>query len=278
MKTFKPTSPGLRQRVAPDFREVTETKPWKPLLTPLVKSAGRNNTGRITSRHRGGGHKRQYRLIDFHRNKLDLEGIVEAIEYDPNRTARIARVLYKDGERRYILGVAGMKVGDRTVSSPEADPKDGNTLPLRQIPVGTLIHGIELYPASGAQLVRSAGVAAQLLAKEGDHAHIRLPSGEMRLVPLVCKATVGQVGTLEHENEKLGKAGRTRWLGIRPQTRGMAMNPCDHPHGGGEGRSKSGSHPTTPWGKPSKGYKTRHNPKTDRMIVRRRRVGYGSEE
>ena len=254
------------------FSEVTTDKPEKSLLQPLQPKGGRNAEGRITARHRGGGHKRKYRIIDFKRDKDGIPARVATIEYDPNRSARIALLNYADGEKRYIIQPAGLKVGDIVVSGPDADIKPGNALPLANIPVGTVIHNIELQPGKGAQMVRSAGTGAQLMAKENGYATIRLPSGEMRMVLETCRATVGQVGNLEHENITIGKAGRNRWLGIRPQTRGVAMNPVDHPHGGGEGRAPIGhASPLTPWGKPTLGYRTRKRKKSDRLIVRRRR-------
>ena len=272
VKTYKPTSPGRRFVTVSSFEEITKTEPEKSLVVPLKKHAGRNNQGRLTVRHRGGGHKRLYRIIDFKRNKDGIPAKVVAIEYDPNRTARIALLAYADGEKRYILAPHGLKVGDVLMSGPEADIKVGNALPLANIPVGTLIHNIELYPGKGGQLVRSAGSAAQLLGKEGRYAILRLPSGEMRNVLLECRATVGQVGNLEHENITIGKAGRSRWLGIRPTVRGVVMNPVDHPHGGGEGRSPIGRHPVTPWGKPTLGVKTRKKKKaSSKLIIKRRK-------
>src|SRR3989475_2154815 len=252
------------------FEEVTKTKPEKSLLRPLKKQAGRNNMGRVTVRHQGGGHKRMYRVIDWKRDKAGAAAVV-AIEYDPNRSARIALLQYEDGEKRYILAPVGLGVGDRVEAGPKADIKPGNSLPLAQIPLGTMIHNVELREGRGGQLGRSAGATIQLMAKEGDYALLKLPSGELRRVRLACRATIGQVGNLEHENISYGKAGRRRWLGIRSGVRGIAMNPVDHPHGGGEGRSK-GNHPQSPWGKPTKGYKTRHNKRTDRWIVQRRKV------
>jgi len=256
-----------------DFAGVTASKPHKKLTSSLSKSAGRNVYGRITVRRRGGGHKRRYRVIDFRRDKFGVPARVEAIEYDPNRSARIALLCYADGERRYILAPKGLSVGDNVESSRKADIKPGNSLPLRNIPVGTTIHAVEIKIGAGAKLCRAAGVSAQLLAKEGDWAQLRLPSGEMRLVHLNCRATIGQVGNEEHGNIKLGKAGRSRWLGRRPKVRGVAMNPVDHPHGGGEGRTSGGRHPVSPWGMPTKGKRTRKNRRTDRFIVRRRGGG-----
>ena len=267
---YKPTSPGRRFRTGFDFAEITCDRPEAALIAPLRKSGGRNNTGRITVRHRGGGHKRRYRVIDFRRDKENVPARVATVEYDPNRSARLALLHYRDGEKRYILAPVGLRVGDQVIAGAEADIRPGNCLPLRAIPLGTMIHNIELRRGKGGQMVRSAGVAAQLMAKEGEHALIKLPSGEQRLVRIECRATVGQVGNLEHENISIGKAGRTRWLGRRSRVRGVAMNPVDHPHGGGEGRSK-GNHPQTPWGMPTKGYKTRHNKRTNRFIVMRRK-------
>lgn len=271
VKKFKPTSPGRRFVTVSDFSEITTDQPEKSLLEPLKSNAGRNNKGRVTVRHRGGGHKRQYRVIDFKRNKDGIPAKVATIEYDPNRTCRIALLNYADGEKRYILAPNGIKVGDTVESGPNADIKTGNALPLKNIPVGTIIHNIELKPLKGAQIVRSAGTAAQPMAKEGDYAHVRMPSGEVRLIHINCKATVGQVGNLEHENITVGKAGRSRWLGRRPTVRGVVMNPVDHPHGGGEGRSPVGRNPVTPWGKPALGARTRKKKKSsDKMIVKRR--------
>ena len=271
VKKFKPTSPGRRFVTVSDFKEITTDKPEKSLTESLKKNAGRNNKGRITVRHRGGGHKRLYRIIDFKRDKDGIPARVATIEYDPNRTSRIALLNYADGEKRYIVASNGLKVGDTVESGPSADIKSGNALPLKNIPVGTVIHNIELKPLKGAQLCRSAGASAQLMAKEGDYAHIRIPSGEVRLVHINCKATIGQVGNLENENITIGKAGRSRWLGRRPTVRGVVMNPVDHPHGGGEGRSPVGRNPVTPWGKPALGARTRKKKKTtDKMIMKRR--------
>lgn len=271
IKIYKPTSPGRRGMSVSTFEEITREEPERSLLRPLNKTAGRNVHGRVTVRHRGGGHKRLYRVIDFRRDKDGVPARVESIEYDPNRSARIALLLYADGERRYIIAPIGLMVGQTVMSGPDAEIRPGNALPIANIPLGTLIHNIELYPGRGGQLVRSAGAAAQLLAKEGDYAQIRLPSGEMRLVAQACKATVGQVGNTDHSNISLGKAGRKRWLGRKPHVRGSAMTPRDHPHGGGEGRSPVGMPgPKTPWGKPTLGYKTRRNKRTDAMIIRRR--------
>ena len=270
VKFFKPTSPGRRFMTGFDFEEVTTTAPEKSLLRPIKKSGGRNSNGRITSRHRGGGHKRRYRLIDFRRVKDGIPGRIATVEYDPNRSARIALLVYADGEKAYIVAPEGSKVGDAVVSGPESDIKPGNTLPLDKVPVGTTVHSIEIKPGGGGKMARSAGCGAQLVAKEGDYALLRLPSGELRNVRRECRATIGQVGNAQHENITIGKAGRARWKGVRPQTRGVAMNPVDHPHGGGEGRAK-GNHPQTPWGKPTKGARTRHNPRTDKYIVTRRK-------
>ena len=270
IKTYNPTSPGIRFRTGLTFEEITKTEPEKSLLQPLKRSGGRNNRGRITSDHRGGGSRRLYRLIDFKRDKKDVPAKVEAIEYDPNRSARIALLCYADGERRYILAPDQLKVGDTVVSGEErVDIKPGNSLPLRLIPVGTMVHNIELKIGKGGQLIRSAGGAGQVMAKEGDYVLVKLPSGELRNILAQCRATVGQVGNLDHENVSVGKAGRARWSGWRPVTRGIAKNPVDHPHGGGEGRSK-GNHPQTPWGKPTKGYKTKKNYASDKYIVKRR--------
>jgi len=268
---YRPTSAGRRFQTGYDFAEITKAKPEAALTQPLKKSGGRNNFGRMTSRHRGGGHKRLYRVVDFKRDKTGVPATVAAIEYDPNRSARLALLHYLDGEKRYILAPIGLVPGDRVEAGPRADIKPGNSLPLAGIPLGTMVHNVELREGRGGQLGRSAGAAIQLMAKEGDYALLKLPSGELRKVRIACRATVGQVGNLEHENISWGKAGRIRWLGRRPHVRGIAMNPVDHPHGGGEGRSK-GNHPQTPWGKPTKGYKTRHNKRTDRWIVQRRKV------
>jgi len=270
IKTLKPTTPARRYQTYLTTEDLTRKEPEKRLLRPKPRTGGRNAYGRITVRHRGGGHKRQLRQVDFRRDKHGIPARVAAIEYDPNRSARIALLHYRDGEKRYILAPLGLKVGDTVMSGPQADILPGNALPLRNIPVGTLVHNVELYPGRGGQLCRSAGAYAQLLAKEGDRATLKLPSGEVRYVSLECMATVGQVGNLDHENISLGKAGRSRWLGIRPTVRGVAMNPVDHPMGGGEGRGK-GNHPMTPWGKPTKGYKTRRGARpSDRLIVQRR--------
>jgi large subunit ribosomal protein L2 len=270
-KKYKPTSPGRRFVTVSDFEELTAFEPEKSLTRPIKKKGGRNWQGRITVRHRGGGHKRLYRVIDFKRNKDGVPGKVATIEYDPNRSANIALIHYVDGEKRYILAPTGLQVGQMLVSGPQADIKVGNSLPLRNIPTGVLIHNLELYPGQGGKVIRSAGASAQLMAKEGKYAHVRLPSGEVRLFQLDCRATIGQVGNVEHENIVVGKAGRARWLGIRPTVRGVVMNPVDHPHGGGEGRSPIGRNPVTPWGKPTLGAKTRKKKKvSDRLIIRRR--------
>lgn len=269
LKTYKPTSDGRRFMTGFDFSEITKTEPEWTLVEPLRKSGGRNNLGRMTMRHLGGGAKRLYRRIDFKRDKDGIPARVSAIEYDPNRSARLALLHYPDGEKRYILAPVNLSVGDEVVSGDGADIKPGNSLPLKQIPLGTIVHNVELRPSRGAQLARSAGAGIQLMAKEGDYALLKMPSGELRKVRLECRATIGQVGNQDQENVSYGKAGRVRWLGRRSKVRGMAMNPVDHPHGGGEGRSK-GNHPQTPWGKPTKGYKTRHNKATDKYIVTRR--------
>jgi len=271
VKIFRPTSPGRRGATGPTFEEITKSRPEKSLTKPLKRKAGRNNKGRITVRHRGGGAKRKLRIIDFKRDKTGVPGKVHSIEYDPNRSARIALIFYVDGEKRYILCPVGLNVGDFIKSGEDADIRPGNALPLKSIPSGTMIHNIEMQVGKGGQMVRSAGLAAQLQALEGDHALIRLPSGEVRRINSVCLATVGQVGNVDHQGIKLGKAGRTRWLGRRPQVRGSAMNPNDHPHGGGEGRSPIGMPgPKTPWGKPALGYRTRKPKSSDKMIVKRR--------
>jgi large subunit ribosomal protein L2 len=271
VKVYKPTSPGRRGMTGYSFEEITKARPEKALLREKRGKSGRNNQGRVTVRHRGGGHKRQYRLIDFKRDKFDIPARVASIEYDPNRTARIALLVYADGEKRYIIAPLGMQVGDTVMNGPNAPLRDGNSLPLRNIPIGTMVHNIELQRGRGGQLARSAGASAQLIGREGDYAQIRLPSGELRIVRDDCMATMGQVGNTDHSNIKIGKAGRKRWLGWRPTVRGSAMDPNSHPHGGGEGRSPIGMPgPKTPWGKPARGYKTRHNKRTDRFIIRRR--------
>jgi large subunit ribosomal protein L2 len=271
VKTYKPTSPGRRGMTGATFEEVTSTEPERSLLRPLSKRAGRNTQGRITVRHRGGGHKRQYRVIDFKRDKVSVPARVKSIEYDPNRSARIALLVYADGEKRYIIAPLGLQVGDTVMSGSDAEIRVGNSLPLERIPLGTLVHNVELSPGRGGQMVRSAGTSAQLLAKEGDYVTLRLPSGEMRLVRKECMATVGQVGNVDQGNIKFGKAGRKRWLGYRPAVRGSAMTPRDHPHGGGEGRAPIGMpSPKSPWGKKTLGKQTRRNKSTDKYIVRRR--------
>jgi large subunit ribosomal protein L2 len=271
IKKFKPTSAGRRFQTVSDFSDITKKEPEKSLLAPLTKKAGRNNNGRITTRHIGGGHKRRYRIIDFKRNKLDVPGKVAGIEYDPNRSARIALIHYLDGEKRYIIAPNHLKVGDMIMAGPEADIKVGNALPLRKIPLGSIIHNVELVAGKGGQIVRSAGTSAQLMAKEGTYAHIRLPSGEVRMIHLECYATIGEVGNSEHELIKIGKAGRNRWRGKRPSVRGTAMNPVDHPHGGGEGKATPGRHPVTPWGKPTLGYRTRGSKQSDKYIIKPRK-------
>jgi len=272
VKKYNPTTPGMRGMTVSDFAEITGKSEVRSLIAPLKKHAGRNSYGRITVRHHGGGAKQKYRIIDFKRNKEDIEAKVIAIEYDPNRTANIALICYTDGTKSYIIQPEGLKVGDVVVAGAKADIKPGNTLPLENIPLGTLIHNVEMKPGKGAQLIRTAGGYAQLMAKENGFAQIRLASGEVRMIPLNCRATIGAVGNAEHENVKLGKAGRKRWMGVRPTVRGVVMNPCDHPHGGGEGKSPVGMpSPVTPWGKPALGYKTRKkNKPSDKFIVRRR--------
>ncbi|MDD3893567.1 MAG: 50S ribosomal protein L2 [Syntrophomonadaceae bacterium] len=272
IRKFRPITPTRRHMTIMTFEEITKTEPEKSLTEPLKKQAGRNAQGRLTVRHRGGGHKRLYRIIDFKRNKDDIPAKVAAIEYDPNRSAYIALLHYADGHKAYIIAPQNLKVGDTIISGAKADIKVGNTLALQDIPVGSLIHNIELRPGKGGQLVRSAGAVAQLMAKEGNYAHVRLPSGEVRLVHVKCRATVGQVGNLEYENQKIGKAGKSRWLGIRPTVRGSVMNPTDHPHGGGEGRAPVGrKYPVSPWGKIAIGGKTRKKKPSDNMIVRKRK-------
>lgn len=267
---YKPTSPGRRFQSVSDFEEITTDKPLKSLLAPIKKTGGRNVHGRITARFIGGGHKRKYRIIDFRRNKEDIPARVASIEYDPNRTARIALLNYRDGEKRYMVAPQQIKVGDVVVSGEKADIKPGNAMPLKNIPLGSLIHNVELKVGRGGQLIRSAGAFGQLMAKEGNYAQVRLPSGEVRKIFSECMATIGQVGNIEHENVSIGKAGRTRWLGKRPHNRGVVMNPVDHPMGGGEGKSSGGRHPCTPWGVPTKGHKTRKNKRTDKYILKRR--------
>jgi large subunit ribosomal protein L2 len=270
LRSYKPTSAGRRFMTRSTFAEITTDEPFKPLLEAQKRGSGRNNQGRLTVRHRGGGEKQYYRRIDFKRDKVGIPGRLATIEYDPNRSARIGLLHYRDGEKRYILVPNGLRVGDVVVSGPGVEARVGNALPLGDIPLGTTIHNIELVPGKGGQIVRSAGASAQLLAKEGDWGTVRLPSGEMRRVPLTCTATVGQVGNLDHENQSLGKAGRARHMGQRPEVRGVAMNPRDHPHGGGEGKSPTGMPPKTPWGKPAMGLRTRRNKITGRLIVRSR--------
>lgn len=270
IKIYRPTSDGRRNASVSTFEEITRSKPERSLLSPITRKGGRNSTGSITTRHQGGGHKRRYRLIDFRRNKIGVQGRVDSIEYDPNRSARIALIVYTDGDKRYILAPVGLRLGDMIVSSADADIRPGNAMPIRNMPLGTTIHNIEIYPGRGGQLVRSAGNSAQLLAKEGTMAQVRLPSGEVRRIDMSCMATIGQVGNTDHANITLGKAGRNRHLGIRPSTRGVAMDPSSHPHGGGEGRSPIGMKaPKTPWGKPALGKKTRTNKRTNKFIVRR---------
>jgi len=273
IKTNKPTSPGRRFQTSSTFDEITRKKPEKSLIRPIKKSGGRNSLGRMTARHRGSGHKRRYRLIDFKRDKEGIPARVASIEYDPNRSANIALLHYSDGEKRYILAPNKLKVGARIVSGHDAEIKIGNTVPLKNIPLGTNIHNVELNVGHGGQLARTAGSYARLMAKEGKYAQIKLPSGEVRMVLLECKATIGQVGNLDHESISVGKAGRNRWLGRRPKVRGVAMNPVDHPHGGGEGKSSGGRHPVTPWGVPTKGYKTRKRKVSDKLILKKRKSG-----
>lgn len=271
VKKYRPTSPGRRNMSVSTYDEITKDKPEKSLIEPLKKHSGRNNQGRLTVRHRGGGNKRFYRRIDFKRNKFGVPARVAAIEYDPNRSANIALLFYRDGEKRYILAPLGLKVGDEVVSGPDAPIRVGNALPLQNMPLGTEIHNIELHPGKGGQMVRSAGTTAQLMARSNDYAQLRMPSGEYRMVRVECMATIGQVGNVDHENVRIGKAGRSRHKGRRPTVRGSVMNPSDHPHGGGEGRAPIGGQPKTPWGKPTLGYRTRRNKSTDKYIVRRRR-------
>jgi large subunit ribosomal protein L2 len=271
LKTYKPTSAGRRFQTTLDFSELTRKAPEKSLLVPRKKTGGRNVYGRITSRYIGGGHKRMYRVIDFKRDKRDIPARVASLEYDPNRSANIALLNYADGEKRYILAPLDLKVGDAVMSGERVDIKPGNALPLKHIPLGTLVHNVEMKPGKGGQLIRSAGSAGQLMAREGNYATLKMPSGEVRLIHVSCFATVGQVGNLDHENVSIGKAGRNRWRGRNPGVRGVAMNPVDHPLGGGEGKSSGGRHPVTPWGVPTKGYKTRQNKATDRFIVKRRK-------
>jgi large subunit ribosomal protein L2 len=272
VREYRPTSAGRRFMSVSTFEEVTKDRPEKSLVSARKRTGGRNNVGRITTRHIGGGHKRKYRIIDFRRDKLEVPGKVAGIEYDPNRSANIALVHYLDGEKRYIVAPTGLKVGDTVVSSRKGDTeiKEGNTLPLKLIPLGTFVHNVEMKPGKGAQMARSAGTYAQIVAKEGNYGHLRLPSGEVKLINLSCTATIGQVGNIDHENVDWGKAGRSRWRGVRPTVRGTAMNPVDHPLGGGEGRTKGGRHPCSPWGQLAKGLKTRKNKRTDKFIVKKR--------
>lgn len=271
IKTYRPTTSSLRHRTGLTYDELTTSQPYKPLLQPLKKSGGRNSLGRISMRHRGGGHKRAYRIVDFKRNKIDIPGIVETIEYDPNRSAFISLIKYRDGEKRYILTPQNLKVGQTIISADKlVDILPGNAMPMRFIPLGTVIHNIEMKKGKGGQIAKSAGTRAQILAKEGDYAQIRLPSSEIRRIHLDCRATIGEVSNPDHQNISVGKAGRTRWIGRRPHVRGTAMNPIDHPHGGGEGKAKGGRNPVSPTGQPTKGYKTRRNKRTSNFIVRRR--------
>jgi len=270
IRTYKPTSAGRRFQTVQVFDEITTDKPYKPLTEPLRKSGGRNNRGELTIWWRGGGHKRMYRIIDFKRDKRDIPGKIITVEYDPNRSSRIALIQYPDGEKRYILQPNGLKVGDTIVAGENVDILPGNALPLKNIPLGTMIHNVELRPGGGGQVARGAGSAVQLIAKEGDYATVKMPSGELRKINMECLATIGQVGNLDHEKVSYGKAGRSRWLGKRPHVRGVAMNPVDHPLGGGEGKTSGGRHPVTPWGMPTKGYKTRNRKSTDQFIVQRR--------
>jgi large subunit ribosomal protein L2 len=269
-RKLKPTSPGTRFQTIPIFDEITTQEPYKPLVEPLHSTGGRNNQGHLTSWWRGGGHKRMYRIIDFKRNKYDIPAKVTTIEYDPNRSSRIALLTYADGEKRYILQPAGLKVGDAIISGQNVDILTGNSLPLKNIPLGTLLHNVELKPGKGGQIARSAGSSVQLVAKEGQYASVKMPSSEIRKINMECFATIGTVGNIDHENVSIGKAGRSRWKGQRPHVRGVAMNPVDHPLGGGEGKTSGGRHPVTPWGMPTKGYKTRNSKTTDRYIVQRR--------
>ncbi len=269
-RKLNPTSPGTRFQTVQTFDDITTQEPHKPLVEPMHTTGGRNNQGHLTSWWRGGGHKRMYRIIDFKRDKRDIPAKVSTIEYDPNRSARIALLTYADGEKRYILHPVGLKVGDTIVSGQNVDILPGNSLPLKNIPLGTLLHNVELKPGKGGQIARSAGSSVQLVAKEGEYASVKMPSGEIRKINMECFATIGQVGNIDHENVSIGKAGRSRWLGQRPHVRGVAMNPVDHPLGGGEGKTSGGRHPVSPWGLPTKGYKTRNNKVTDRFIVQRR--------
>jgi large subunit ribosomal protein L2 len=270
LKKFKPVTPALRFKTVADFSDLTKKEPEKSLLRPMKRSGGRDSHGHVSAWQRGGGHKRRYRIIDFKREKYGIPAKVAAIEYDPNRSSRIALLHYVDGEKRYIIAPVGVVVGDTLMSGPEAEIREGNCLPLRNVPLGTAVHNLELIPGKGGQVARGAGAECQLMAKEGRHAHVRLPSGEVRMFDLACYCTIGKVGNIDHENIVIGKAGKTRWLGRRPCTRGVAMNPHDHPMGGGEGKSSGGRHPCTPWGKPTKGLKTRKKKPSDKYIVRRR--------
>src|SRR6187399_2159843 len=270
-RNYKPTSAGRRFQSVQTFEDITVARPHKPLVETLERSGGRNNSGSLTSWRRGGGHKRSYRVIDFKRDKFNIPGTVSTVEYDPNRSARIALVTYADGEKRYILHPLGLKVGDPVMAGDSVDILPGNTLPLKNIPLGTMLHNVELKPGKGGQIARSAGSSVQLVAKEGGYASVKMPSGEIRRIAIVCYATVGQVGNLDHENVSIGKAGRSRWMGKRPHVRGVAMNPVDHPLGGGEGKTSGGRHPVSPWGLPTKGYKTRNRKSTDQFIVQRRK-------
>jgi len=270
LKTFRPTTPSNRYRTVSDYSDITSDKPLKSLTEPRREQGGRNQRGRLTMRYRGGGHKRRYRIVDFRRDKQGIPAKVATIEYDPNRSARIALLNYADGERRYMIAPIGVAVGDTLVSSNDADIRPGNAMALHAVPLGSSVHSVEMFPGRGAKVARAAGTMCQLVAKEGDYALLRVPSGEVRRFHINCRCVIGQVGNLEHENIVIGKAGRNRWLGIRPHVRGVAMNPVDHPMGGGEGKSSGGRHPTTPWGKPTKGYKTRRNKATSKWIVRRR--------
>ena len=270
IRSYRPTSPGRRFQTVQDFAEITSAKPYKPLTENLKKSGGRNNHGEITMWWRGGGHRRLYRIIDFKRDKIGIPAKVVTVEYDPNRSSRIALVQYADGEKRYILHPVGLKVGDSIVAGDTVDILPGNVLPLKNIPLGTQVHNVELRPGKGGQLARSAGAAVQVVAKEGEYASVKMPSGELRRINIECRATVGQVGNLDHENVSIGKAGRSRWLGKRPHVRGVAMNPVDHPLGGGEGKTSGGRHPVSPWGMPTKGFKTRNSKATDQFIIQRR--------
>ncbi|MFO7302802.1 MAG: 50S ribosomal protein L2 [Acidobacteriota bacterium] len=271
IRKYKPTSAGRRFQTVQTFDDITTDRPYKPLVEPLKRSGGRNNRGQLTSWWRGGGHKRNYRVIDFKRDKIGVPGRVSTIEYDPNRSARIALVTYADGEKRYILHPLGLKVGDPVISGEDIDILPGNCLKLKHIPLGTTVHNVELKPGKGGQIARSAGASVQLVAREGEYASLRMPSGEIRMVSVECRATIGQVGNVDHENVSIGKAGRSRWLGRRPHVRGVAMNPVDHPLGGGEGKTAGGRHPVSPWGQPTKGYKTRRNKRSERFILERRK-------